>query len=203
MINIFNMDCMEAMAQMPDNAFDLAIVDPPYGIGNWVQTSGNIRGKAITWNDKTPPQKYFTELKRVSKHRIIWGANYFNCFEKNHGAIVWNKRVPEKSNYSVCEIASTTQHKRVAYIDLIWQNINRSEKTIHPCQKPAELYTWILNKYAKKGWRILDTHLGSGSSAIAAYNAGYEFHGYEIDENYFKLTEKRIEYHKKQVRMFV
>ena len=202
MIKLFNKDCLSAMIQMPDNFFDLAIVDPPYGIGNWVQTTGNVRGKAIKWNNNIPPKKYFIELQRVSKHRIIWGANYFNCFEKDHGAVIWNKRVPEKSNFSQCEIASTTLHKRVVCIDLIWQNINRTEHTIHPCQKPIALYNWLLNKYAKKNYRILDTHLGSGSSAIASYDYGCEFYGYEIDKNYFSLAKKRLNNHKKQIKIF-
>tara|TARA_Y100001973_G_scaffold105882_1_gene180817 strand:- start:1331 stop:1915 length:585 start_codon:yes stop_codon:yes gene_type:complete len=193
---------MEAMAQMPDNLFDLSIVDPPYGIGNWQKKYRKNREKALfDWNKSIPEKKYFEELKRVSKHQIIWGANYFNCFETG-GSIVWNKRVPEKSNLSVCEIASCSLQKKVSYIDLIWQNVNRTEKIIHPCQKPIELYTWLLSKYAKKNWRILDTHLGSGSSAIACYKLGFEFYGYEIDKSYFKITKKRIEYYKRQVRMF-
>ena len=99
---LYNLDCMEYMATLPDKAFDLAIVDPPYGIGNFVQTSGNVRGAAVTWNDSIPPQGYFDELERVSVERIIWGANYYNCFNDKGGAIVWWKRVPPESNLSEC-----------------------------------------------------------------------------------------------------
>ena len=115
---------MIAMKEAPDNYWDLAIVDPPYGIGNFVQITGNKRGEPVTWNNEIPPPKYFTELIRVSKNQIIWGANYFNCFPELGGSIVWNKRVHPKTNFSICEIASCSFHKRVNYIDLIWQNIN-------------------------------------------------------------------------------
>ena len=200
MINLYNIDCLEGMKEAPDNFWDLAICDPPFGIGNWVQQTGNVRGKKVTWNDNIPSEKYFSELKRVSKHRIIWGANYFNCFEK--GAIVWNKRVRRETNFSVCEIASSTFQKRIDYIDLIWQNVNRPCKTIHPCQKPIALYIWLLTNYAQKGWKILDTHLGSGSSAIACYDLKYHFTGYEINKEYFFLAKERLENHKKQLSLF-
>lgn len=142
MTQAFNRDCMEAMREFPDKFFDLAIVDPPYGIGNWVQTSGNIRGNAVDWNNAIPPISYFDELKRVSKDQIIWGANYYNTFNGRGGAIIWNKGVPRETNLSVCEIASYSRLARVDYVDLKWQNINRKENTIHPCQKPIDLYKW-------------------------------------------------------------
>jgi len=153
---------MEAMKEMSDNQFDLAIVDPPYGIGNFVQQTGNKRGKKVNWNDKIPNTEYFTELERVSKEQIIWGANYYNCFNNKGGAIIWNKGVKRETNFSVCEIASYSRLKRVDYIEIKWQNLNRDEKTIHPCQKPVKLYEWLLMNYAKEGDKILDTHLGSG-----------------------------------------
>lgn len=199
----FNIDCMEYMATLPDKAFDLAIVDPPYGIGNFVQTTGNVRGEKVTWNDSIPPDIYFKELERVSKERIIWGANYYNCFNDKGGAIVWYKQVPPESNLSECEIASYSRLKRVGYVHLKWQNINRSETTIHPCQKPVALYEWLLTNYAKQGDKILDTHLGSGSSRIAAYNLGFDFVGCEIDEDYFKAQEKRFAAHTAQQSLFV
>jgi site-specific DNA-methyltransferase (adenine-specific) len=200
MIN--NKNCMEAMKEMSDNQFDLAIVDPPYGIGNFVQQTGNKRGKKVNWNDKIPNKEYFTELERVSKEQIIWGANYYNCFNNKGGAIIWNKGVKRETNFSVCEIASYSRLKRVDYIEIKWQNLNRDEKTIHPCQKPVKLYEWLLMNYAKEGDKILDTHLGSGSIAIACHNLGYEFTGYEIDKDYYECAIKRIEQHKSQQRLF-
>ena len=199
MIHLYNKDCMEAMASMEDNEFDLAIVDPPYGIGNFVMQSHETNQKPVQWNDNPPPKKYFDELQRVSKHRIIWGANYY----KNliGGRIVWYKH-QRHPNMSKCEIAFCSLHSKVEYIDLIWQNVNRKEAIIHPCQKPIKLYTWLLDKYAQKGWKILDTHLGSGSSAIAAHDLGYEFHGYELDEEYFEAASKRLKEHQKQLQLF-
>jgi site-specific DNA-methyltransferase (adenine-specific) len=193
---------MEAMKEMSDNQFDLAIVDPPYGIGNFVQQTGNKRGKKVNWNDKIPNTEYFTELERVSKEQIIWGANYYNCFNNKGGAIIWNKGVKRETNFSVCEIASYSRLKRVDYIEIKWQNLNRDEKTIHPCQKPVKLYEWLLMNYAKEGDKILDTHLGSGSIAIACHNLGYKFTGYEIDKYYYECAIKRIEQHKSQQRLF-
>lgn len=188
-----NIDCMEYMAQFPDKFFELAIVDPPYGIGNWVQTSGNVRGAAVTWNDTIPSPEYFIELCRVSKHQIIWGANYYNCFNGNGGAIIWDKGVPRESNMSVCEIASYSRLKRVDYVNIRWTNINRTEATIHVCQKPVALYSWLLKNYAKQGDKILDTHLGSGSSRIAAYKMGFDFYACELDKDYYEAQEKRFQ----------
>jgi site-specific DNA-methyltransferase (adenine-specific) len=199
---LYNCDCMEYMRGLPDKAFELAIVDPPYGIGNWVQTTGNVRGAAVTWNDEIPNIEYFHELERVSKERIIWGANYYNSFNKNGGAIVWWKRVPAESNLSECEIASYSRLKRVAFVDIRWQNIGRGEAMIHPCQKPVKLYEWLLTNYAKPGDRILDTHLGSGSSAIACLNLGFEIVGCELDADYFAAACKRIRMATAQERLF-
>jgi site-specific DNA-methyltransferase (adenine-specific) len=193
---------MQLMSRYKDNYFDLAIVDPPYGIGNFVQQTGNTRGKAVTWNDSTPNKEFFKELKRVSKERIIWGANYYNCFNDKGGAIVWNKGVKRETNFSVCEIASYSRLKRVDYVSIIWQNLNRKETTIHPCQKPIKLYEWLLMNYAKENDKILDTHLGSGSIAIACHNLGYELTACELDKKYYDKAIKRIEQHKKQIRLF-
>jgi len=223
MINLHNKDCMVALKQMRDNEFDLAIVDPPYGIGDWVAKyrnenktktykSGNKKGtkykrnptkwQEVKWNYNIPNEEFFNQIKRVSREQIIWGANYFNCFSKKGGAIVWNKKMPEKSNMSICEIASYSKHKRVAYFESIWQNVNRKEITIHPCQKPIKLYEWLLINYAKKGDKILDTHLGSGSIAIACHNLGFDLEGYEIDKEYYESAIKRLENHKAQKRLF-
>ena len=156
MVQLFNRDCMEAMAEMPDNLYDLAIVDPPYGIGNFIHDKDPR--KVPTWNNDIPNALYFKHLKRVSRHQIIWGANYYP--DMQGGRIIWYKHV-RHPNMSKCEIAYCSLWNKVEYIDLIWQNVNRKEAIIHPCQKPVALYKWLLSKYAKKGWVILDTHLGS------------------------------------------
>lgn len=201
---ILNVDCMEYMSTLADKYFDLAIVDPPYGIGNWVQITGNVYGnsKEVTWNDHIPSEEYFDELKRVSKERIIWGSNYYNSFNENGGAIVWWKRIKPETNLSECEIASYSRLKRVAFVDMVWQNVNRGEPTIHPCQKPVKLYEWLLINYAKPGQKIFDSHMGSGSSAIACNNLGFEYVGCELDEDYFEAACKRIEQHAQQQRLF-
>lgn len=199
---LLNIDCMEYMKGLPDKCFDLAIVDPPYGIGNWVNTRRNGRDAAVTWNDSIPSTEYFFELERVSKERIIWGANYYNSFNSNGGAIIWWKRVPPESNLSECEIASYSRLKRVAFIDLVWQNVNRGEPTIHPCQKPVKLYEWLLTNYAKPGQKILDTHGGSMSSVIAANNLGFEIVCCELDQDYYKAACERVAKHAQQERLF-
>jgi len=210
MIHLHNMDCMEAMAQMPDNAFDLAIVDPPYGILNKTkrgkERSEHLYGKKTKHWDYKPSKKYFEELKRVSKNQIIWGYNHFaNVLPVTNSLIVWDKKNPLPT-FSDGEVAYTSFTKygiRIFRYTYHGSICHKESKRIHPTQKPIALYTWILNKYAQKGWRILDTHLGSGSSAIAAYNAGYEFVGYEIDKDYYTAAKKRFENHKRQLRMFV
>jgi site-specific DNA-methyltransferase (adenine-specific) len=148
-INLYNVDCMEFMRDLPDNAYDLAIVDPPYGIGNWVQVSGNIRGSAVTWNNKPPGPHYLSEVKRVSKNWIIWGANYYNCFGNNGAAIVWDKGVIRESNMSVCEIAASSYNKRVDCVRVKWQNINRKEKnnpSMPKTSSPLQMDTLQLRK---------------------------------------------------------
>ena len=209
---IMNIDCMEYMKTLPDNYFDLAIVDPPYGIGvdGQKQSINNKNPKANRkahdfkgWDNEIPPPEYFAELERISTDRIIWGANYYNSFNKNGGAIVWWKRVPPESNLSECEIASYSRLKRVAFVDLIWQNItNKGEATIHPCQKPVKLYEWILTNYAKPGQTIFDSHMGSGSSEIECNNLGFEYVGCELDTDYYEAACKRIAHHASQKRLF-
>lgn len=205
----YNSDCLPAMREMRDNQFDLAIVDPPYGIGDFNMKTGS--GKTnhrkynddISWNDAPPSAEYFTELKRVSKHRIIWGANYYNCFET--GALVWWKNIGHP-NMSQCEIASLSFQKKVDFVQINWTSgfyrQVAEDATIHPCQKPIALYKWLLKNYAKEGDTILDTHLGSGSSRIAAYDLGFDFVGYELDESYFDEQEKRFQRHIAQGSLF-
>jgi len=209
-IDLLNMDCMDYMRELPANAFELAIVDPPYGIGNWICQGGSsdksiridAKDALVTWNDDIPDMIYFNELLRVSKNQIIWGANYYNIFPLSGGAIVWYKSVVHP-NFSKCEIASCSFHKKVEYVSIPWRNIARDEDaTIHPCQKPIKLYEWIMTKYAKEGDRILDTHLGSGSSAIAEHNLGFDLVGIELDADYFAAAKQRLDNHMKQPALF-
>ena len=198
MINIYNQDCMEAMKEMSENQFDLAIVDPPFGIGNFVQTN---KGQKVDWNDETPTDVYFKELKRVSKNRIIFGANYYNCFEKNGGAIVWIKNQP-MPNFSKCVIASCSYHKIIELYKQTWTNfVAKGRQGIHPCEMPVSIYEWILINYCKDGDKILDTHLGSGSIAIACHNLGYDLTGYEIEKEYFEAAKTRIDNHTRQLKI--
>jgi len=193
------MDCMELMKRYADNHFELAIVDPPYGIGDFTNKKANkkkgvTRGKFgnVKWNNKTPNIEYFNEVNRVSKNQIIWGANYYNCFHNLGGAIVWYKHT-KHPKFSDCEIASTSMHKRVALVDIEWYSLNRCEETIHPCQKPVQLYKWLLKNYAKEGDKILDTHMGSGSIAIACHYMGFDLTACELDKEYYEQAMQRIE----------
>ena len=199
---------MKLMSRYEDNYFDLAIVDPPYSISNFIPTNHYKNSKAkykYKWNNKKPSKLYFKELKRVTKERIIFGANYYNCFEKKGGAIIWYKD-QKHPNMSQCEIASYSKYQKVDYYRYDWTNTdkyNELRKTdIHPCQKPVSLYEWLLINYAKKGDKILDTHLGSGSLAIACHNLKYDLTACELDREYYNLAIKRIEQHKLQTRIF-
>jgi site-specific DNA-methyltransferase (adenine-specific) len=195
---------MEGMKTFPDGYFDLALVDPPYGIGNFIpqtgkRTAGNFG--AVAWNDAPPPPEYFAELRRVSKHQIIWGANYYNCF--TGAAIIWDKR-QLNPKLSRCEIASVSIGDRVAYVEIPWAGfIGTAERSgIHPCEKPVSLYKWTLDNYAKPGMRILDTHMGSGSIAIAAHYAGIHLTAFEIDADYFHAAKARIARETSQTELF-
>lgn len=195
-------DSLEAMKEMPDNSYDLAIVDPPFGIGNFVQTGGNVRGERVEWNDSTPSDEYFKQLKRVSKNRIIFGANYYNCFEENGGAIVWIKNQP-MPNFSKAVIASCSMHKKIELYTQTWTNfVHKGRTTNHPCEMPVSIYEWILDNYAKEGYKILDTHLGSGSIAIACHNRGFELESWEINEEYYKMAVARLKTHQQQLTIF-
>jgi len=213
-VELLNIDCMEYMKGLDDNAFELAIVDPPYGIGNFTRPLSKERAKrlnmperektSITWNDHTPNNEYFNELKRVSDNQIIWGANYYNCFSDGFGGVVWYKGNQART-VSACEIASHTFTKKVDYVHIDWQAGFYREQfgiQIHPCQKPVKLYEWLLTNYAKEGDRILDTHLGSGSSAIAAHYGGFDFVGCELDEDYYKAAMARFEAETAQTTLF-
>jgi len=199
-IRIYNEDCLAAMRAMPDNAYDLAIVDPPYGIDiNSSGRLGHYGGRGKNWDKETPTLEYFNELERISVNRIIWGANYFNmpptrCF------LIWDKQQPQGVSFASCEYAWTSfdQSAKTFYK----RPQNADEQRIHPTQKPVKLYEWLLDKYAKEGDRILDTHLGSGSIAIACHNRGFDLTAYEIDKDYFETTTKRIKDHIAQLTLF-
>jgi site-specific DNA-methyltransferase (adenine-specific) len=198
-------DCMDFLRNLPDKVYDLAIVDPPYGIGNFIPQSGkrpNNYNAYVKWNDKIPNRNYFDALERVSKCQIIWGANYYNNFESG-SAIVWYKHT-KNPNFSKCEIAAVNNFglKKVEYFDHQWLNIVREEITIHPCQKPIALYKWLLQNYAKLGQTIFDSHVGSGSIRIACHDMGFDFEGCEIDPDYWQAQEQRYKIHIAQPEIF-
>jgi len=204
----YNIDCMEYMATLPDKAFDLAIVDPPYMDEFKIIAKDKItkvnQYNLEGLNSKAPNEKYFDELLRVSKNQIIWGVNYYKYY-LGAGRIVWNK--DNTGLYSDCELAfhsfsNVTRMFTWRWNGMLQQNMKNKEKRIHPTQKPVALYEWLLLNYAKKGDRILDTHLGSGSSRIAAHKLGFEFVGCELDKNYFEAQEKRFKTETMQQSLF-
>ena len=199
-IELLNIDCMEYMATQPDKAFDLAIVDPPYGIRVNSMNMGSrktIKPDSRNWDDATPEPKYFDELQRVSKEQVIWGGNYFvlrpsRCF------VIWDKGESMYGrDFAECEFAWVSMDKSAR---IYKQNPNQLDR-IHPTQKPVKLYQWLLNNYAKPGQRILDTHLGSGSSAIAAHYFGVDFVGCELDKDYYNAAVNRFKMATAQLAM--
>ena len=218
-ITLLNIDCMQFMATLPDKAFDLAVVDPPYGIGcaktinipNFKKGFiGNKIHETKTWDNERPSIKYFMELTRICENQIIWGGNYFTDYIRvSRGLIYWNKKTTKTqgSFFSDGELAWTSFDTVLKSFDYGWIGIDyinhtNKEKKIHPTQKPVALYNWILRNYAKPGQRILDTHLGSGSSAIAAHYFGCDFVGCEIDESYFLAAKERFDRETKQITLF-
>jgi len=200
-----NLGCsLEAMRSMGDNQYDLAIVDPPYGLGN--RTFGTNESKKTrntqtrfeshNWDDSIPPIEYFEELRRVSKNQIIWGGNYFNL-PPTRCVLVWDK-MNYLTTMSRIEIAWTSYDKPAKLTKINSNQTNR----FHPTQKPAALYRWLLDNYAQEGDRILDTHLGSGSIAIACYDAGFALDAWEIDPDYHARALARFEKHSRQLRLF-
>ena len=192
--------CMEYMKDIPDKHFDLAIVDPPYGIGDFSQSDSTEK---VIWNNNIPDGEYFIELIRISKKRIIWGANYYNCFENGNGAVIWYKNIGHPS-MSHCEIASVSGQKKVDYIHINWSGGIRKQQNdfCHPCQKPVALYKWLLTNYAKPGQTIFDSHVGSGSSRIACHDMGFDFIGCELDPDYWQAQEDRYNNHCLQGNLF-
>ena len=213
---VYNEDCMAVMKRYPDNHFDLAIVDPPYGIGESGQTNKSRSKLAVAkdygkknWDSESPNEEYFKELLRVSKNQIIWGANHFiskipfdsSCW------IVWDK-INGETDFADSELAWTSFKTSVRNFRFQWQgmlqgDMKNKEIRIHPTQKPIKLYDWVLSKYASKGNLILDTHLGSGSSRIAAYKGGFDFVGCELDKEYFEAQEKRFKQFKSQLTLAI
>ena len=205
-VEILNIDCMEYMKTLPDNAFDLAIVDPPYGIN--INTSigrrkGNKKSdyKKFAGNDSSIPNKdYFTELKRVSKEQIVWGGNYMTEYLPPSPCwVMWDKGFSADVSFAQFELAWTSFNSSAKKFDF---NAAANHGRIHPTQKPVKLYQWLLDKYAKPGDKILDTHLGSGSSAIAAHYAGFDFVGMELDKHYYDLACERFKKDTAQIDMF-
>lgn len=205
---VFNIDCIEGMKQYPDNYFELAIVDPPYGIGANKMTLGNGKKKIFRgnndWDLNIPSQDYWNELFRCSKNQIVWGGNYMTEYLKPTSSwIFWDKGTGE-NDFADGELAWTSLGGALRKVSKTWVGANAKDglERIHPTQKPIYLYKWILTKWGKEGDKILDTHLGSGSSRIAAYDLGFEFTGFELDEDYFKASEKRFKQHTDQLTLF-
>ena len=207
-ISIYNCDNMELLKQTPDNYYSLALVDPPYGVeeitgkefshgrGKLKNRAFNIGNEKINKWDKSPNKEYFDELFRVSKNQIIWGGNYFEL-PKYRSPIIWDKCQPWE-NFSQIELAWSSFNKPAS----IFKFDNRTGGKIHPTQKPIALYKWLLDKYAKQGDKILDTHLGSGSIAIACHDYGYELTACELDKEYYDKAIKRIKNHVSQLKLF-
>ena len=224
-MNLFlNEDCIDVMKRYPDNYFDLAIVDPPYFsgpeqrdfYGNKISPIGvhRLYGKTTKW--EVPGKDYFDELFRVSKNQIIWGVNYFD-YSFGPGRIVWDK-VNGQSSFSDCELAYSSLHDSTRLFRYMWNGMMQgksiseghiqqgnkalNEVRIHPTQKPVNLYRWLIQKYAKEGYKILDTHVGSASSLIAFEEVGLEYIGFEKDEQIFKSALARLEGYKSQLKLF-
>lgn len=214
-INLHLGDSLEALKKMPDNAYDLAIVDPPYGIDVTNQSQGKGGGVARKidyikkdWDKSAPNKYYFEELMRVSVNQVIWGANHFisripydsSCW------VIWDKD-NGATDFADCELAWTSFNTAARKLKWKWsgmlqQDMKNKETRIHPTQKPVKLYEWLLDNYAKEGDTILDTHLGSGSIALACHNRGYNLDAYEIDTDYYMSATNRLKQHQQQLTMF-
>ena len=219
-IRITNEDNMELMARYPDNYFELAIVDPPYGIGE-DGAKNHSRGKATKptlytpkdWDSKTPEIEYFKELNRVCKNIILWGANHYiqtmvssGIYINSSSWVVWDKQNGD-NDFADCELAWTNHKTAVRKFEFRWAgmlqgDMKNKETRIHPTQKPVALYKWLLNKYAKQGDKILDTHLGSGSIAIACHDYGFDLTACELDKEYYDKAVERIKNHVSQQKLF-
>jgi site-specific DNA-methyltransferase (adenine-specific) len=204
---VYLRDCVESMKEMPDGEFDLAIVDPPYGINASEMTMGSGKNKKWNkgkkWDLETPDEKYFKELFRVSKNQIIWGGNYFKL-PISKGWIFWDKGIDGDCSFADGELAWSSFDKVLRKASIRYKGFLGKDKDerIHPTQKPIKLYEWILKNYSKSTDKILDTHVGSGSIRIACEKAGLEFVGFEIDAEYWQAQENRFQNFISQQRLF-
>ena len=213
---VYNEDCVEGLKRFSDNHFDLAIVDPPYGLGMGASLNVNSKTNFIdkAWDKEIPKDEYFEQLFRVSKNQIVWGGNYFPYLWKTgcKAFICWNK-LNHHDNRADIEMAWTSFNKLAKYAEYMWdgnrygtkgniQGVGKPTIRIHPTEKPVYLYEWILKEYAEQGNLILDTHLGSGSIRIACQKMGFAFTGFEIDKDYYEAQEKRFKDFVSQLRMF-
>ena len=206
LLDLRRMDCMEMMKEHPDNHFDLAVVDPPYGIGAGKMNLGKWGGSKLEkkcWDDAAPTDGYFTELRRVSENQIIWGANYFKSIWPMRSFIVWDKGAGFKGrSFAEGELAGTSHDKNAKIFNYDPLAGGDYQGKIHKTQKPVKLYDWIFANYAEKGMTILDTHMGSGSIAIAAHYAGMHLTACELDEDYYKAACERIHRETSQTTFF-
>lgn len=217
-ITLIQGDCMEYMKTVPDKYFDLAIVDPPYVIGmdnsnkrtkpsrpnSYTDKYKDFRYHKTNWDNSIPSKEYFNELFRVSKNQVIWGANYFCEFlPSGCGWIFWNKLNGLDNCFSDGEFAFSLKGVQSKYFECsTFHDLKGGKDRIHPTQKPVKLYRWILKNYAKQGDKILDTHLGSGSSAIAAHDGHFEFIGCELDNDYYAAAKNRLLQYQRQGSLF-
>jgi site-specific DNA-methyltransferase (adenine-specific) len=206
MSEVFNEDCMVGMARYPDKYFDLAIVDPPFGIGTVKNKFQRHKNTHTYKNKEAPGNNYFLELDRVCKATIIWGCQYYlEQLNPDGSFIIWDKKAdPDLHNMSSCDVAWYSKRERIRTFRGHWCGAVKfeTEPTIHIHQKPVGLYKWLLTHYAKSSFKILDTHLGSGSSRIACNQMSFDFTGFEIDKDYFEAQEKRFKQHISQLKMF-
>lgn len=212
-IELLNTDCLLYMKQCEDKQFDLAIVDPPYGIGagskgfinrNTANKNAEKFYRDNDWDKVRPTKEYFDELKRISKNQIVWGGNYFtDLLEPARCYIVWDKKTGANS-YADCELALTNIDSNARIYTKFWLGAHAKDgyDRIHPTQKPINLYKFLLQNYATKGDKIIDTHLGSGSIAVACYDEGFDLVGLEIDKDYFEEASKRLKLYKQQLTLF-
>ena len=206
-MTITNEDNMQLMARYEDNHFDLAIVDPPYGINASEMTMGSGKNKKYKkgkkWDNETPNLEYFKELQRITKNQIIWGGNYFaDKLKPSRCYIFWDKGINGDCDFADGELAWCSFNKVLRIAPIRYKGFLGADNVrIHPTQKPVKLYEWLLMNYAKEGDKILDTNLGSGSIAIASHNLGYDLTACELDKDYYEAAIKRINQHKAQLRI--
>ena len=207
---LYRGDCLDVLATFPECfRVGLVLTDPPFGVGNFVQVTGRKMGRgknvgqAVTWNDSGPAPEFFAHIKRIAKHRIIWGANFFNCFEEKGGAIVWDK-AQQMPNFSKADIASCTHFQKTEIVRIPWTNftVARQSQSDHPCERPVALYEWCLGYIPDSAGTVLDPYMGSGSTGVACMNVGRKFIGIEIERKYFDIACERISQAQKQQRLF-